>query len=137
MKKKVDKKRQAFEKWANAQLKEIQDILGLNDFMLAPIRRSPDDGKSTAEVRFPYKDIYIAYSEYIKQAWEDGNPRVAYHTLMHEMIHMLTGGLFAVARDRWASDSQITNENEQLTDRLANVITKLTYDTRKQRTSQD
>lgn len=129
--KKTDKKRKEFEAWANKSLKEIQATLGLQDHWIAPIRRSRDDGKSTAQVRFPYKDIFIEYSEFIKEDWERGDSRIAYHTLVHEMVHSLTGGLYCVAKDRFASEQQITNENEQLTDRLANIITKLTYDTRR------
>lgn len=119
------KKKKEFEIWANKQLKEIQNVLLLNDFRLMPISISKDPNVSTSSFRYPYKEIIIRYAPEVYEDWENGNKDQAMSVLIHEMLHPLTDKIYAVAHDRFVTNTTLENERENLTDHIANIIIKL------------
>lgn len=118
------KTRKEFEAWANKELAKIQDRLFLGIYDLKPIKPSKNDDFSFHYSRFPYKDIYITYSEHIFTEWSKGNKQEAFATLVHEMCHTLMDGLMVKARSRFVTEAEVIAELEVLTDSITNILIK-------------
>lgn len=119
------KKKKEFEVWANKELKNIQKALLLEHFLLNPIEYKESKGSLAQSVtHYPYKEMTFSYSESLYKLWEEGDKKSALATLIHEVCHPLTDGLYCKGTNRYSTMDEIADERESLTDHIANILIK-------------
>lgn len=112
-----------FEKWIKKQVEYYKKFL---DIKLHKI--DVELGKKTEYLSigftYPYIDPIIYYSLSAKKEWEEN--KLTKDRILHELCHIITDPLYAVALDRFCTKDQIENERERLTDTIASIVRNLT-----------
>jgi protein required for attachment to host cells len=114
------------EKWALQILKKYQKVLLLDSYLLT-FKFSSDvdaDDKMHSLISYPYREIIICYGTHSVGLWEKKKKEELTQTLIHELAHTLTNGLYEKARSRYLTPNEIKDENESLVDHIANIIVK-------------
>jgi hypothetical protein len=108
-------------------IKHYQGVLRLSDVTFKV--QKEDSEYLACKYRYPYTDTIIYYGsdferDYKKQERYDLNELE--RRVVHEMIHQLTDPLYAKGVSRWVNQSDIEDERERLTDRIATIVCSLT-----------
>lgn len=114
------KTKKDFEKWATKIALYYMNKL---DMSLMEVGFKNDNDVDFLEVanRYPYKDIvYIKYNDDAFIEWCNGY--FSEFVIAHEICHMLTDPLYCKARQRFASETEINDERESLTDKIMTII---------------
>ena len=121
------KERKEFDTWARKIIQKYQPILLVSDHTFdiefkEKLARSSLFEHSTM---YPYKTCYIMYGETAMMYWKEGNKEELRQGLIHELCHDITDPMYVVASARYATEDQLLNERERLTDHIANIIVHL------------
>jgi len=77
------------------------------------------------DCNYPYKTMSIWYGDTALKYFQDKKYQELTQGLIHELCHALTFPLFDNAQARYVTEETLKNENERLTDHIANIIIKL------------
>lgn len=88
------------------------------------IEKAPASQKAFMEClsNYPCLDATIRYSEECITEWKKGKDIVPY--ILHEMCHLLTEPLYTKAVYRYVTKDEISDERENLTELICNIIIK-------------
>lgn len=132
MKKKVSDK-----KLKDEIVKDFQKVLGdlgVTNILIRP-RVKGDEGyldnlegredwAFAVEVPFPYREVYFFISPRgfaLKREGRDGVYRIS---IIHEVIHVIHARFFHLAQNRYTSEKELADEEEQLADTLAIILSR-------------
>jgi predicted SprT family Zn-dependent metalloprotease len=79
------------------------------------------DAAAELMFRYPYLDACINYNE---ESLAKETPEGLERTIVHEMCHIITDPFYAKACNRFASQDEIKDERELLTDYITNLYLK-------------
>ena len=115
------------ERWALPVLKKYQQLLLLDSYLLTfKFTTDVDDcDKMHSLISYPYKEIIICYGKHSIGLWKEKKKEELRQTLIHELVHTLTNGLYEKSRYRYVTANELKDENEGLVDHIANIIVKL------------
>lgn len=77
---------------------------------------------------YPYLNVTIRYSEEFEERWGKGEDMTPF--IVHEMCHPITDPLYSKATERYASNTEILDERENLTDYICNIALKAYEDSK-------
>lgn len=127
MKKKPKKKQDRYGKFTDWCLDEcwrIQKHLQITSYRIN-IRLKPekttDDYAFEITCGYPYQNATLKWKEETYDEWLKDKKAITVY-LLHEMIHILVQPIIEIARSRYVTDPQINDADEELTDRLTNVL---------------
>lgn len=123
----MDKNEIAFREYLIKEVKKAANILNLNIYRFEIEKDSSDKEQPNTMMQivfsYPYLYARIFYFERTIKHWEDGN--CLFNTIIHELCHMITDPLYGKATSRYASQQEIEDERERLTDYMANLVCQL------------
>tara|TARA_R100001086_G_C11848217_1_gene261014 strand:+ start:4309 stop:4686 length:378 start_codon:yes stop_codon:yes gene_type:complete len=117
------KQTKEFEDWVNKELAVIQDLLLLQAHKLMPVKPSKDNTKCI--YRYPYKEIFIEYSQSFMNDWFEGERDYLRQVLIHEMYHAVTDAFYSKAVSRYIAQPDLEDEREALVEHLSNITYNL------------
>lgn len=122
------KKRDKYSKFIDWCLNEawrIQKHLDLTSYRISlklkPEEKIEDDFAFEINIKFPYQEATLKWTENTYKDWLDDKKKVTKY-LLHEMLHILLQPLYEAAADRFTTPKQLDNLNEELTDKLTNIL---------------
>lgn len=68
---------------------------------------------------YPYLNVRIRYSEKLVEDWKKGRDIVPF--IVHEMCHVITDPIYCKSIARFASERDLLDERELLTDYICNI----------------
>ncbi len=110
-----------FVDWIKKQISIYKPILGL-DLQNIDVERGDCDYLEIT-CAYPYVDNTIKYSEKALNAWR--RKELVSHRILHELCHIITDPLYNKAIVRYVGKYEIEDERENLTDKIAMIITNL------------
>lgn len=121
-------RQEEFKKWAEAKFKEVIDRF-LIDFVSLSFKyvdqpQNNRDGKVifTVNASDKYHQLNINIYPAAFGMWEGGKVKELIDGIIHECAHIHTAKITQLAEDRYSTRSQIFDENENLTEVVAQYI---------------
>src|SRR3990167_8791858 len=112
-----------FEKVVYKIIEKYQKILLLDKHTIL-LKYSTENRKAIMECIFnyPYLNVTLKYGDKALEMWKDKENIVPF--VIHELCHPITDPLYSKATDRHATQNEINDEREKLTDYICNIVFK-------------
>jgi len=121
---KKNKTEKDFKNWIIKQIEFYRNIIGIELREIELERATKPNSYLLMGCTYPYLDSTIYYSQSAYRDWVKGELKK--DRILHELIHLITDPLYSKAMQRFASNTEIEDEREKLTDTISNIIRKLT-----------
>ena len=122
---KPKKTKKEFEKCLLEMIAEYVPILMLTNHTFDVVSGCQDkDSLMEFKLTYPYLNPKIYYSEKSLKMWKNGKTIRPF--LLHELCHGITDPFYVKASKRYATNSEIEDERERLTDHICNIVLSIT-----------
>jgi len=120
-----EKTYKAFENYIHSVIQEFIPILLLQQYFFTVEKYKGEKAGliMECELRYPYLDATIRYSEKAFDWWKNEKSIKPY--IVHELAHLITDPFYSKATQRFVSNYEIEDEREKLTDLISNIVLKL------------
>jgi hypothetical protein len=113
-----------YRKWMEGVVAKYRGVLGLEKHDIAVEREEKTNRYLNCVFRYPYLDNTIQYSNASMRDWK-ADPVKHERVVIHELCHIITDPLYAVACDRFIGKQQLEDAREHLTDCIAVIVARL------------
>lgn len=113
-----------FTDWCLGECWRIQKKIDITSYRVSieiDPAKTNDDYAFEITCHYPYQTATLKWKEETYEDWlKDKNKITVY--LLHEMIHILIEPFAQIAKQRYVTQVQINDADEELTDRLTNIL---------------
>ena len=117
-----------YQKWIEEIVEKWKPVLFL-DIYYIKIEKTTKAGETTylsIKSNHPYVDALILWTKASFDEWKkQDDPLMREQEIVHELCHIITDPLYFLTHDRYVTKTEVNDQREMLTDKIANIVIKL------------